>query len=214
MKKDNGIMQELVEMGSPLALLPRTMPYHVPEGYWGELAGILPGHEEEFEKEILPTWSKTMPYHVPESYFHQLTGQLVNAATLNGASGKDIFSVPEGYFDQLPAQILLAAKTSASVANPPAKQYHMFRPGQWAAAAILVLFIGLGAYITFSASPGGPGSENMLAAVPSKEIHDYVQQTYRMDVDKVIDADLNNLQVDDKDIIEYLNETGWDAVEL
>lgn len=215
MNKDNGIMQELVEMGSPLAMLPRTMPYHVPDGYFTELSNAFSGSDAERDEPDAETnWSKKIPYKVPDGYFEHLTGSIV-ASAIAHASSKAPFSIPDGYFEQLPAQMLKAAKA----ANPDVKttadrQFYLFRPVQWAAAAIFILFMGVGAYITFF-NTKQPGDENMLASVSPKEIHDYVQATYRMDVDKVEGTtELNDLQIDDDDIIEYLNETGWDFVEL
>ncbi|MCD6011001.1 MAG: hypothetical protein K0Q79_863 [Flavipsychrobacter sp.] len=215
MNKDNGILQELVEMGSPLAMLPRTMPYHVPDGYFTQLSNTIQGSEIEWnEPDIIPGWSKKMPYKVPDGYFEHLTGSIVSSAIAHGAS-KAPYSVPDGYFEQLPAQILKAAMAAhPEVKTPPNKRLNLFRSVQWAAAAIFILFMGVGAYITFS-NTGQPGSENMLAAVSNKELHDYVQINYRVDIDKVEGAtNLNDLQLDDEDIIEYLNETGWDFVEL
>lgn len=215
MNNDNGILQELVEMGSPLAMLPRTMPYHVPDGYFTELSNTIPTSEIEWnEPDIIPGWSKKMPYQVPGGYFEQLTASVVSSAVAHGSS-KAPFSVPDGYFEQLPAQILKAAKAAhPDVKAIPGKRHSLFRDVQWAAAAIFILFMGIGAYITFSGMEQS-GNENMLAAVSSKELHDYVQLTYRVDMDKVDGAtELNDLQVDDEDIIEYLNETGWDFVEM
>lgn len=216
MNKDNGILQELVEMGSPLAMLPRTMPYAVPEDYFTQLTNIITGEDIEWdEASFMPGGSKKMPYHVPAAYFDQLPASIVSAvaADISNLTKNAPFEVPYGYFDQLPSQVLKAAKSTDSAKAAPVK-YNLFGRIQWAAAAILVLFIGIGAYITFSGRYL-QDNENILASLTNNEIHDYIQITYRMDIDKVIgDNEINNLQLDKKEIIEYLNETGWDSVEL
>jgi hypothetical protein len=125
-------------------------------------------------------------------------------------------SVPVGYFEQLPAQILntvkaVENKTSAKVIVLNTKS--IFRKVQWAAAAMFVLFIGLGAYITFI-SGRSTNPEMMLASVSTNEIDDYVAHTYRIDIDKVTgNTDINNIPLENKEIVQYLNETGWDIVE-
>lgn len=216
MNKDNGILQELVEMGSPLAMLPRTMPYSVPEGYFTQLTNIITGEDIEWdENSFAPGGSKMMPYHVPGGYFEQLTANLVSAATAEGTALPKVapFTIPAGYFDQLPAQLLNAAKATDTPKAAPVR-YNLFRSVQWAAAAIFIMFIGIGAYITFF-NQKTDSAEVLLAAVPNTDIHDYIIGDYRLDVDRIAGSDgINNLQLDKKEIIEYLNETGWDAIEL
>ena len=54
----------------------------------------------------------------------------------------------------------------------------------------------------------------MLASVPNEEIQDYLQHTYILDVNRIINNnDINKIQVDNTDIVQYLNETGWDVVD-
>ena len=47
--------------------------------------------------------------------------------------------------------------------------------------------------------------------VPNNDIQDYLQRIYRMDMNLVVDNNaINNMKLDKKDIIQYLDETGWD----
>ncbi len=213
---DNGILQELVEMGSPLAMLPRAMPYAVPVGYFTQLSDIITGEDIEWnETSFMPHGGKAMPFHIPEGYFEQLTAGTVSAATAedNTLPKAVPFNIPTGYFDQLPAQVLKAAKVSDTPKAVPVK-YNLFRSVQWAAAAIFIVFIGIGAYITFF-NEKTDSAEVLLATVPNTDIHDYIIGDYRLDVDRIAGNDgINNLQLDKKEIIEYLNETGWDAIEM
>jgi len=222
MKKENGILEELKNMDSPLAGLPRSMPYSVPDGYFAQFASALPDTIKNInEPEIVPAWGKAVPFGIPKGYFDNLTSDIVAIATAGDfaseLSKESPFTVPHGYFEQLPAQILKAAKETDVVAKPAKiiqlKRHNVFRSVQLAAAAIFILFIGVGSYITFF-SDGAYNPEKILASVPGNEIQDYLQHTYRIDVDRVVgDNEINNLKLDNKEIIQYLDETGWDIVE-
>jgi hypothetical protein len=86
-------------------------------------------------------------------------------------------------------------------------------PIRWAAAAVMLICIGLGSYETIF-NGRQPSHEQMLSSISYNDIHDYLQHTYRMDVDRVVsNNDISKLNVDSKDIVEYLNETGWDQTE-
>lgn len=221
MNLENEISAELKEMDSKLADMPRSMPFSVPDGYFA----AFPENLTETQK-LLNTpdpvfnGSKNIPFSVPSGYFENLTSDIINNTEANRHSKDDIksmpLSVPVGYFEQLPAQILntvkaVENKTSAKVIVLNTKS--IFRKVQWAAAAMFVLFIGLGAYITFI-SGRSTNPEMMLASVSTNEIDDYVAHTYRIDIDKVTgNTDINNIPLENKEIVQYLNETGWDIVE-
>jgi len=134
---------------------------------------------------------------------------------LPGLTAEVPFDVPQGYFETLPAQLLAAAKANET-AKParktiPLKRTYAIGSIRWAAAAILLIFIGSGGFF-FLRQPSSE-TDKILASVPQNELQDYFQHTYRMDVDQVFSNDINNLQVDTKEIVEYLDETGWDVVE-
>jgi hypothetical protein len=154
-----------------------------------------------------------MPYAAPAGYFEQLAGKMAQLAQEQENATPDFgrslpYEVPAGYFESLPAQVLQKAR------NEPGKvagERIAFFPGRkWAAAAALAVIIGSGAFIMFSGN-NGTGAENILAAVPQHEIKEYVQHSYGLDPNKVAASTrINNLNVDSKDIVAYLNETGWD----
>lgn len=180
MNADNTIQDELNSMGSPLAGLPGQMPYAVPAGYFEQMAGNMAQLARQNEN-TMPDFGHSMPYEVPA-----------------------------GYFDGLPAKVLLKA-TGAEGAEKQAGRHIVFLPGRkWAAAAALAVIIGSGAFIMFSGN-NGTGAENILAAVPQHEIKEYVQHSYGIDPAKAAgNTRVGNLNVDSKDIVAYLNETGWD----
>jgi hypothetical protein len=201
MNSANEITEELQNMGSSLAGLSRVMPYEVPVNFFRNFEAGL----SRSDLDIVPEWSKAMPFAIPDNYFEGLADNLV-AASVSGAleSATSIpppFQVPNGYFESLPDAILSTVK--------PKKITFFPAYIKWAAAAVLVL--GMGAYAVFFNNKPALGTDNMLASVPSREIQDYLQHTYRLDAERIMNnTDINNMNIDSKDIIAYLNETGWD----
>ncbi len=222
MNKENGISQELISMDSFLAGYSRKMPYSAPAGYFSNFGAELTGTIEILDKpELMPLWGRALPYFVPGGYFEALTDHIVSMAVTSDAISNmpvgSSYNVPAGYFETLPGQMLLAAKASDVEVKTHAKLIPLRRRKgrstiRWAAAAVMLMCIGLGSFEAFY-SGAQPSHEKMLSSVTSGDIHDYLQHTYRLDVDQIVSADINNLQVDSKDIIQYLNETGWDQTE-
>lgn len=75
MATGNEILQELREMGSPLADCRRNMPYELPADYLENLPGVL---WEKVERNV--TLSKEMPHIVPGGYFDNLAGNILQKA--------------------------------------------------------------------------------------------------------------------------------------
>jgi hypothetical protein len=232
MNRANEVTEELEGMGSILAVLSRAMPYSVPAGYFEEYLEFADNDLLKFLKQdaIDPkfnhpglTGAKSMPYTLPDGYFEELANNVVAAAKadnnelLGNLSKSMPNSLPAGYFDALPARMLQAAKIASPVkrrATTIPLGGNTFRQLRWAAAAILVVCIGLGSYVSFFSGSGQSGTESMLASVPKEEIQDYLQHSYILDVNRIINNDeINKIQVDNSDIVQYLNETGWDVVD-
>ncbi len=213
MKQVNDITEELNSMGSQLAGTSRAMPYTLPHGYFEQLAD----HTTSLVNDLTaaddaPVWGRTMPFEVPQGYFETAATDMAMMAmgeNIAAALPKGIpLIVPTGYFDALPAKMLHAAKAT----ELPKQQKLSFRNIRWAAAAMVILSIGIGAYEFSNQQQNAP--DNILASVSNNDIHDYLQQSYRLDVDRIIsNTDINNMQVDNKEIVQYLNETGWDITE-
>ncbi|MES2704212.1 MAG: hypothetical protein V4649_16340 [Bacteroidota bacterium] len=156
----------------------------------------------------LATMARTMPYSVPKGYFSGLTADIYNTVSqLQATTDSDRKQVPEGYFETLPEQMLLAAKQADK--KKPVLQ-PLFRQVRWAAAAILIVCIGIGSYMTFdNAYPAN--AETMLASVSQNEITDYLQDIERVEAENISDdVALGSAQLDNDAIVEYLNETGWE----
>ena len=213
MKQADDITEELNSMGSPLAGMPRAMPYTLPNGYFEQFTA----HTNDLINDITTAdeahvWGKIMPFDVPQGYFETVATDMALIAMGDGiaaAMPKDMpLTVPIGYFDALPAKMLQTAKATES----PKQQELSFRNIRWAAAAMVILSIGVAAYDFSGQQQNAP--DNILASVSSNDIHDYVQQSYRLDVDRIMsNTDINSMQVDNKEIVQYLNETGWDITE-
>lgn len=180
MSNADHISEELQSMGSPLAGMPRTMPYTLPDGYFGQNAHVIGYIPTEHGTESA-NWGKTQAY-----------------------------TVPAGYFTTLPGNIRAAIAAEQKAETAPLR---LFRSVQWAAAAIVIIAIGIGSYMTFpGAVPYEP--DKILASVPGTDIHDYIQRNYREDVDRIVaNTSINKLELDNKEIIQYLDETGWDVVD-
>jgi hypothetical protein len=221
MERENDIVRELQELGSKLGLMDRSMPYRVPAGYFEGLADEIQGTINELAiPDVVPAWSKTMPQGLPAGYFENLAGNIMATVRAEEAANswpnEMPMAVPAGYFESLPAKVLAAVKVAEPVKKTPVvkplKKTYVIRNVRWAAAAILLICVSVGGYVFFGGQPTMP--EQMLASVPANEIHEYLQGAYRIDMDQVINNDnISNLQLDNKEIIEYLNETGWDAID-
>ncbi len=233
MKRVNEVTEELESMGSILAGMSHTMPFSLPAGYFEQnsvdLAGRIfvgqPVAAGDLRDTIstLELHSRAMPHAVPEGYFQQLASSALAAAIADPVftAPKTLpYGVPAGYFDSLPQQVLntvrqplqsgVASKpiTTKRIPLPPA-----FTQVRWAVAAVLLVCITLGGYISFF-SGGQTGTESELASVTKEELQDYLQHSYVMDVNRIVYTnDINQLEVDTKDIEQYLNETGWDIVD-
>lgn len=164
----------------------------------------------------LADMSRIAPFSVPASYFEGLTKSLVTSASVEDFETRYRhiplpFRAPLGYFDQLPKQALLSTKNSGSVigTKPAGRKISLVPQVRWAAAAAIALMISVGGYIMFSGNNENQ-PEKMLSSISGNDISDYVKHSYGLDASKVINNNINNLNVDSKDIVEYLDETGWE----
>lgn len=227
MNTQENILEELREMNSSLAGLPRTMPYFVPQGYFEIFPEIL--KEQLPVTNCLSTENPDMPFHVPTGYFQQLPQQLINTIhaneALNSLPRQLPYTITENYFADLPAMVLQKAKESGQ------KRKNIFpiaaswaRSLRWAAVALLILGIAIGSYshIELNRKPVSTNipvhaTEQALTKLPPGTIDEYIRQNIDdFDSDMLFgDATSDNYpqlptqQLSDKDIEQYLNETGW-----
>jgi len=211
----NDILDELRSWGSPLADMPRTMPFAVPQGYFEGLEKhVMTGIN--MDKDYPIPVPKNMPYDVPQGYFENLPAQMLALAgeePVLSVPRTMPFDIPAGYFENLPEQILeTARKAEKTKVIPFGKK--IGRSIRWAAAAVLLLGISIGSYrILNPAMTLNP--EQKLAQVSENELSDYIVQNIdEFDTDLLENniASANSIQsLSDEDIINYLDETGWNT---
>lgn len=202
MEPVNDIRNELRGMNSPLADMLRTMPYDLPKGYFESFADGV----------ILMKAGKKMPFEVPQGYFDDLAEDVLFESNIPGRHAP--YTVPEGYFDTLPANILTKARQSDSKPKTISIGISVWRNVRWAAAAVLLLGIGLGVYRNYLYQPAFNVQEE-LAAVAPDAIDEYVQQHIdEFDMESIATATESfevkpvTNQLSNEEIEKYINEAG------
>lgn len=235
MNGTNDIQNELISWGSPLAGMSRKMPYEVPNMYFAHLPETMRYiiEMEDATDAAIESYLKSLgnknvpiPYTVPQDYFEQLPEQMVAGIKTDELAGKlqkpTPYAVPEGYFNALPAQILAVAKGNGQLPQQtevnkvmPLRKRTILWHVRWAAAAVLILGIGIGSYRPLFVKKHYD-TEKALSKVPQSEINEYVQQNIDdFDVEMLVSnlsANGNTMQpqqLDNKEIMDYLDENGW-----
>lgn len=155
---------------------------------------------------------RAMPYELPAGYFEGFAAAItVKVSARHELMNKDVpFTVPHGYFDNLPGQIL------QSVQEPAAqKTRSIWLNLRWAAAAVLVLAIGLGSYRVLN--PATLSIEQQLSAIPNAELLAYVHDNIDEFETDIIISNMNNVHlinpqtgnINNNAIEDYLEEEGW-----
>lgn len=161
------------------------------------------------------------PYHAPEGYFNTLADNVLNRAN---AQRKETYQVPEGYFNQLPQAILEKAKQTdtpkeTKVINIGGGSWRNFR---MAAAAIILLFVSVGAYQMISSVTPQQNTtiadklekvpDNLLLAYVEDNIDDYEMTLLETTANITTSTTENKTtaieDVSDDVINDYLNN-GW-----
>jgi len=214
------ILSELEQMGSTLGNMSRKMPYEIPTDYFINLtASIIEHVQVQQQDDPMLDIAKAPTGELPAGYFNKLPGVVLAAAKLSELPQQMPYSLPETYFNELPQQILNKAKTGHKQKVKPARIVILSVRIRWAAAALLVLCLGLGSYEFLHTKPAKP--EMALAKVPQANLKEYVKQNIDdFDADMIVSnlqaVDVHNIQtsahqLDEQDIIQYLDETGWDV---
>lgn len=222
MNEANDIVKELEELQSPLAGMPRSMPYAIPAAYFAMLEESIRTGIGAVAEYSLSIPRQPMPYNIPTGYFDTLPEDILAAATMRKQEPTHAYILPEGYFEQFPMQALEAAKRAHApkekrIIPLPNKLWKNLR---WAAAAVLILGIGFGSYKLMV--PNDTMSiEEQLAQLPTGTINEYVQAHIdEFDAEMIasnITATNNSAtpaQLEEAEIINYLDETGWDGTTI
>ncbi|NDC42955.1 MAG: hypothetical protein EBZ77_15625, partial [Chitinophagia bacterium] len=78
-----------------------------------------------------------------------------------------------------------------------------------AMAAILVAVISIGGYITYMTTEQADSNE-LISRVEPTAIGDYLNRTYGVSAGALQNDKLAQLKVEERDIEDYLNNTGWE----
>jgi len=216
MTQQNDILNELKELNSPLADMSRKMPYYLPESYFEELDATILSIVTEAKPEM-PFFSKEMPFSVPQGYFEGLPGNVMANITLNELRKENSLYVPQGYFETLPDQILNKIKEQPIKKKTKVISFShtmLWQQLRLGAAAVLLIGIGLGMY-KYNVDKRTLNIDKALSQIPEYAINDYVSQ-HVDDVDAELilgtvenDPKASAKQLNEDEIIQYLNETGW-----
>lgn len=208
MNNESAILQELKVLNSGLADVSRSLPYNLPEGYFAnfqqKITALVTDNGDAGS--ALTGINKAMPFDVPQNYFGQLPQSIMTQ--IAGQTKATPLEVPENYFTSFPARALQAAKAVETHENRiiPASWF-VFKHIRLAAAAVLLICIGLGAYTTVFNTDYRSSHEILLSSVAKTEIEAYLDASEKGEPE---DIGVANLPFDRKDIVVYLNETGWE----
>ncbi len=171
---------------------------------------------EEINKE-LSEWGSSLaghkvavPYAVPEGYFGHAAAMAVEIMGEHTAdavipASQQPYSVPAGYFDALPGKVLQRAGSNKRKGGA-----FSFVQLRWAAAAIVLLMAGAGIWAALNNNNVATAT-TFLADVGDKEIREYLAESgsgVAMNMSAAVAVEQVN--VDARDIISYLDETGWE----
>ena len=182
MSADNTILQELEALNSQLAALDNHLPMQVPRQDYFD---ALPSHILSFVKEECEPVFKgaTLPLRTQTNYF-----------------------------DALPSVILDKVKHThqdIQQTNAKAPIFLSWQKSRLALAAILIAIISFGGYLTFIGQSDHQPLQ-LLANVENKDIKEYLLRAGDIRLANQNAPQLNDKEIKDRDIVKYLNETGWD----
>lgn len=150
-----------------------------------------------------------MPYTAPAAYFGHTADMAegIMAAHAGEAvipASVQPYSVPVGYFDALPGKVLQRAS-----GNERRGGIFSFAQLRWAAAAVVLLMVGAGIWASLNNEVPAPANI-LLADVADREIQEYlVLSGIGAETEMRAAVTAQEVNVDPRDIITYLDETGW-----
>lgn len=173
--------------------------------------------QEEVKKELEEMGSPLagqkvgLPYGEPKDYFAGMPGRLAammaeeQVANSLPAAGNP-YAIPGGYFEALPARVLAAAKQKEK-----SRGVVTFRQLRIAAAAVVLLAVGVGTFVGMIDNTAKATGGAILANVDDKDIKDYLGNAATPLADVTAAGYIDEIDVKTEDIEKYLDENGWDA---
>ena len=155
------------------------------------------------------------PFEVPSGYFERFFDHLsegVYAEDPKLLLSRNLpFSTPQGYFESLPHR--MAAKVSAATGRAKRIPLPGIRMWKVAGVAAAVAAVVVAAFLLKQERMNTISPDAVLGSVSGTEISEYARQNY-LDLDQTAAASYNSaLRFDSRDIIKYLNETGWEGTD-
>lgn len=153
-----------------------------------------------------------MPYNIPEGYFAGLADKVLQANEADGSNSLPKptampYMVPPLYFDGLANQVI-------EKAVPQKKKGVLlsFSTIRWAAAAMLLVMVGAAVTVSMNRQSNGIYNAESIIVVADRDIEVFFADNIRPDAAMVPDISyLSHTDMQAKDIIFYLDETGWDT---
>lgn len=164
-------IQERIELSEePVVSFGKKQNFAVPDNYFDTLSSRIMNRITDLEKQEirLENLPKVNVFKVPQGYFENAEESIRATVRVESIERKNIFEVPANYFDELPARILSKTQEEARVIK-----VNWWQRGRtmWAAAASIVLLIGLGFYVPqFSKTD----SETAFEELSKDEINSYL----------------------------------------
>ncbi len=153
-----------------------------------------------------------MPYNAPEGYFSELAEKALQTNEANGSNSLPTptampYQVPPLYFDGLAKQVI-------EKAAPQKKKAILlsFTTIRWAAAAMLLVMVGTAVIVSLNRQNTGVYNVNSGVVVADRDIEAYFADNTRPEVALLPEITyLTATDVQAKEIIYYLDQTGWDT---
>ncbi|RYU94859.1 hypothetical protein [Emticicia agri] len=197
----------------PVVNFGKKQNFGVPENYFDTLSSRIMNRIAGLEKQEirLENLPKVNVFKVPQGYFENTEESIRAQVRVESIERKNIFEVPDGYFDELTGRILSKTQQETKVI-----QVNWWQKGRtmWAAAASIVLLIGLGfAVPQFSQSD----SEAAFESLSKEEINSYLatQDLGNLEYEAITTNTaplpkefetkmIDDLNINKKDILEHL----------
>ncbi len=231
MQPGKEILDELKGLSGYIASLNRVVPFATPEGYFDALPAAMTDGVAAANSNTdiaLQVAGKQMPYQLPLGYFDMLPdavlGMIAEDADVSFLPKAAAMTAPAGYFDKLPERMLAAVKQDEKPATKTIPLGNtLWKNLRWAAAALLIAGLGFGGYRMMQpADTVQPTAsvEQRLARVPDATLNKYIQQNIDdFDGDMIAGyvaagdgkTTITTDQLTDQEIINYLDETGWET---
>lgn len=215
MKPAKHILLELEELElSHLLKCSNTMPYAIPQDYFGEECAMMASFAMDSDSEMTFDFPKEIPFAAPSAHYFENLGANIFSKIKDDSMAhlpkENPFAIPSGYFESLPDIIIAKAKAETKMPM----RIPLFRTVQLAAAIAMLVFVGLGIGYFNKTNKTNPIN---ISSISKAEITNYVNENIDdFDTDLIVNTLAKNNTVTSpagelskEEITNYLNETGW-----